>query len=194
MDGLNLLLDGLEQVDHPAVHGIALALFLVLLSELLHVDGKTVLFWVAAIKQQLADGCLFVPAASTLILRRFCCLMILFFCIWSKVFLAGAENFLDSFVIFERHVFLVIISLYPFLLPLTIIPTNRRMRHVPTRKLHLALLGKMHAAIRGGGLMLKEIRVERIPDCLWRKDYVLLAERTGLFVLEMQGIGVAVLF
>lgn len=118
----------------------------------------------------------------------------MFFCAWSEVFLAGAENFLDSFVIFERNVFLVIMSLDPSLLPLTIIPTNRRMRHVPTRKLHLTLLGKMHTAIGGGSLMLKEIRVERISSCLWRKDNVLLAERTWLFVLEMQGIGVAVLF
>lgn len=44
MDGLDLLLNGVKQVDHPAVHSIALPLFLILLSQLLHIYGKTVLF------------------------------------------------------------------------------------------------------------------------------------------------------
>ena len=109
--------------------------------------------------------------------------MILFFWGWSEVFLACAEDFLDPFVIFERNVFFVIISLDSSLLPLTIIPTNLRMHLVPARKLHLALLGEVDTAVGGGGLMLKEIGVERIPTCLWREDYVLFAERTGLLML-----------
>lgn len=71
VDRLNLLLNRLKQVDHPAVHAITLPLFLVLLSQLLHVDSKTVLFWVAAIKEQFTDGSLLISAASMLILRGF---------------------------------------------------------------------------------------------------------------------------
>lgn len=88
----------------------------------------------------------------------------------------------------------MIISLNLFLFPLAVIPTNLWMGRIPTRKLHLALLSKMQTAIDSGVLMLKDIRVERIPSWLWGKDYVLLAERTRLFVLEMQGISVAILF
>lgn len=49
MDGLNLLLDRLEQINDPAIHGIVFDLFLVPFSKLLHVDGEGVLLGAVAV-------------------------------------------------------------------------------------------------------------------------------------------------
>lgn len=46
---------------------------------------------------------------------------------WGEIFLAGAEDFFDSFIIFEGDVFFMIILLDSSLLPLGIIPYYLRM-------------------------------------------------------------------
>lgn len=120
--------------------------------------------------------------------------MILFSCFWSKIFLTGAEDLLDSLIIFEGDVFLMFIFLDSPILPLSIIPADLRMRCISACQLHLTLLSKVDTAIVACGLVLKEIRVEGISTWLWCKDYVLFAEGIWLFVLEMQGISVTVLF